>query len=388
VCSRPICIFKFTPIANIHELRAELSPTQSHLIIYGMYWNNIPSFGVIRLTYDNKKRLVANMVYSDSVMAVSDACFCEKSLFIVPRFSSGLLINLGIPESHTDFEHRVLPPLSVAGFSLDQMRFASGAQNPQNLWRCVTWTDKERPTLSIHRFMKPSDEQPRWKSLSFEFMAPAWIQGASFGPYTGKLAFALTIGDSRLVCCWDIDRDDQVSQSNYPIDIIGDLLALKWQKSHLAGDRLFVIGSLSIMEITKTGNILICEQSPVPIVAFCDFGSSRFYVNQAGELHICHMRHGKDMGVRSVDRVSCLKVAATGDVVSPTGYHLYRCGYCRLPLRIPLLSRTDDGKIQQIYCSRDCQGADWREFVAARDEDLFEDRMKGLWDLESTDEEM
>jgi hypothetical protein len=370
------CIYRFTPIANCQQMHAELSPSTTHLMIYGMMHHSVPAVGVFEICEDPHVHL--KLIYTDSILAVCDVSVSDTKIAVIPRVACGAIAVMDIPHEVEPYEHRILPTISFVGTHGDQMRHLALCPAHQLNWQWLSWSDSERPVLSLWHLPEATTA---WDSLAFEFLEPAWIQAAQFHPTAQKIGIVVATHNQTVAGVWEILGDQSLLQVNFVCEGIGQFVAAQWSWQLKLGKdttrSFFVIGTSGMIEIFGN-NTFFWPQPTSPLVLFRDLGSTRFYVNRQMELRVMNLAdldkkfQRKELPAQPARRLSLLRIVTHGVKDVATVMHMYRCANCRLPLMCPLVSRHADGSFQQCYCSKKCQRDHWPLFVATRKPVVFD----------------
>jgi hypothetical protein len=204
-----------------------------------------------------------------------------------------------------------------------------------------------------------------WTSLAFEFLEAAWIEAAVLCPAGQKIGVVLNDDNDTIGGIWDLDDDHRLRQTNVICDGIGKFITAKWTgQLRLGGESatsFFVIGTTGMVELSGRGTFF-WPQPPSSLFLFGDIGAARFYINGRAELRVMNIAepdHPREIPPQPARQFSVVRVRAQGTKAIASVMHLYRCASCRLPLLCPLVSKTQDGALQQCYCSRKCQKDHW-----------------------------
>lgn len=361
------CIYKFVPSKNRYLVGAKLSANRKMMMISGMMFEDVESFGVFEVVEQKENdeiKYELKLIYVDSMLGISDmALDCDKRIiYSLPRLLSGYISVLEIPEIIPEkIQHRYIPRFALMGGHTKKMDHIITSSNNNGYYNFVTWNDEENPGMAIWK-LKNDD---LWENLYLEFIIPSFIHHISFSPNSKCLGLFISIEDGQLICIWEI-REKAIVQNNFKADIIGDFKSARWND-----DSFQVVGTNGFLEY-KTNSVKFWPNNNNQMEMFYNIKSARFYLNSQCELHVINLN---DINFLMNFQYLCIppneikfsfiKMVCEGTSETVSGLHLHRCAKCRVPLLYPLVSRTEDGKCEESYCCRICQSKHWPLLLAA-----------------------
>lgn len=354
------CIYNFKPITSTHLISAELCANKSLLFIYGMIYHDVPSFCVFNICTNSKDKYELTMLYSDSILGVSSVSLnpSGNSIFVIPRAISGFVSEIQLSSSTpVHYQHRMIPPIRFSG-CVTKMNHILASPTDKSDVLFITWSDDEMPEIGLwNRF-----DDERFECTCFRFTTPVFIKDITFHPSGKILGLVLMIQYRTIICIWSI-QDDKFKQYNFSASRFGELISAKWGSSMTStkGESYIAIGTVGIIEHVAS-TLKFWKHPQCEMTNFVDINQiTRFYANKNKELHVVDLADvDRRLGPVSINPdqhppFSFLKSKIKGENKMLYGMHLYRCCCCRMPLIHPLVSRSEDGLIEQCYCSRECQ---------------------------------
>ena len=383
------CIYHFTPVKQQHLISAQLSHNKMFLMIYGMLHHDMPSFCVFRLSFlAPKETFQLSMIFADSILGVSAAAFTHNNacLYALPRTLNGVVAEFPLPvENFVHYQHRMISRISMSAGSIEKLSHMVVSPVSGSEFDLVTWSDEDFPEIAFWKFI----DEDNFECLSFKFNSSVFIQNVAFNSTGKMLGLVVMAGFRNVICVWELNNvmENGIKQHNFVAAKFGDFINAKWGSSmseYMQGNEnkmpesYMAIGTSVIIEHV-VNTLKLWNQTPSEMTNYIDINQlTRFYMNKNKELHVIDLADlDRKQGPTSINPeeyppFSFLKTKVTGQTENATGMHLYRCCNCNNLLIHPLMSKSDDGSLEQCYCSRDCQRKHWPIYVTTQHPSIFD----------------
>jgi len=363
------CVGCFTPISDQQKLHACYSPENQLLMIFGVLYENVPSFAIYKMRKD-----CMDLILVDSMIGNLDACFYPNinGVISLPRSMPGIVSVFHFPnELPRGLNHRYIPKLVFAGFKARRSSHIVSCRNSAR-FHFASWSDDPIPHISLWRVFNDQNPYLHWMEISFEFTIPALIQGLSFDNIGRCIGFILVTNDDTSICVWEYDKD-QSNQVNIIMDPIqfGKIICTKWDCSTSGNSQSFyVLTTTSLFEHTGT-SVLVWNNPNSAITNFITYENKiRFYVSTEGILRVMRPQL-PNINIGEVSEITekrpslpYVKAISKGKCDTASGFHMHRCANCKKPLIHPLICR--DKQIENCYCTLECQKEHWPVFAAVQ----------------------